>query len=327
MSGPAPQPLRSFAERLASFVGFAAVAGMGLGSCDPTLRPPAPPRVETFTVVAEDRGESALVQRVERWMTVSRGPVRPPTIDLGMAAYPHDAKGDGKVYTWQPRQLGGDDFKLVYFLSEQEQRRIRESYEAFADWTGFTDLGAGKYRWNIPPGCARDMGCTFGVLAQDSRDALSPLVQLFRDRAKRAHLSRREAASLVLSFVQQIPYERPDDQPFEILPPASVVAEGRGDCDSKALLAHLLLREMRIDNVMLSSKEHHHAMLGVAVPTSGKKIRHQGKAYAFTELTVASSPIGHVNAHLLEPNDWRVVPTRWPSAPPLGAETYEGGRP
>ena len=55
--------------------------------------------------------------------------------------------------------------------------------------------------------------------------------------------------------------------------------------------------------------------------------RHQGKAYAFTELTVANSPIGHVNAHLLEPNDWRVVPTRWPSAPPLGAETYEGGRP
>jgi hypothetical protein len=65
---------------------------------------------------------------------------------------------------------------------------------------------------------------------------------------------------------------------------------------------------------MLSSRAHAHAMLGIAIPAPGTTFKFGGRTYAFTELTAKSSPIGHINPELVSPNDWKVVPTRWPSS-------------
>jgi hypothetical protein len=72
----------------------------------------------------------------------------------------------------------------------------------------------------------------------------------------------------------------------------------------------MLLRDMGIDSIMLSSVAHRHAMLGIALPAPGTPFTHAGRRYAYTECTAKGSPIGHINPELLRPNDWRAVPVR-----------------
>jgi hypothetical protein len=238
----------------------------------------------------------------------------PGATSLGRATFPQGTKKPVAKHAWTAKALKPDDYVLEYAMSNDAQEAVLAAHAAFAKKTGYTPMSEGRFRWIIPPGCQADMGCAFGVMSDASREALEPLAALFQARRKDAKLDAERAASLVVTFVQNIHYERPKDQPFEILPPANVVAEKRGDCDSKSLLAHLLLRELGIDSVMISSTAHAHAMLGIAIPTPGKRFSFGGRTYAFTELTAKNSPIGHINPELLRPDDWKVVPTRWPDA-------------
>lgn len=235
-------------------------------------------------------------------------------VDLGTAQYPSGAKTPKAKHAWNAVRLEPHDYRLAFVMSKEQQDKVLDAHHAFARSVGYEDLGKGMFRWHIPAGCEPDMGCAFGAMSDASTEAMKPISALFRDHAKKHNLKADQVANLVVTFVQQIRYERPTDQPFEILPPANVVAEKRGDCDSKSLLAHLLLREFEIDSVMLSSKAHGHAMLGIAIPAPGKhQFKFGGHTYAFTELTAPNSPIGHINDELLRPDDWKVVPTRWPS--------------
>src|SRR6201999_3184582 len=109
-----------------------------------------------------------------------------------------------------------------------------------------------------------------------------------------ARLDALQTATLVVAFVQSIQYEVPDE-PLGLLPPALVAAERRGDCDSKSLLALVLLKELGIDAVMLESDAQHHAMLGVALPAPGTSITVQGRRYAFTECTGTGWAIGQID--------------------------------
>ncbi len=235
-------------------------------------------------------------------------------IDLGLARFPEGTKKPLAEHDWRADRLEPDHYKLEYAMSREKQDEVLAAHQSFAKRVGYESLGEGKFRWYIPPGCEPDMGCAFGAMSDSSREAIEPIVDRFKRRRDEEHLDAEQASVLVVTFVQSIHYEEPKDQPFGILPPASVVAEKRGDCDSKSLLAHLILRELGVDSVMLSSRAHRHAMLGIALPATGKSFRFGGRDYAFTELTAKGSPIGHINPELLRPDDWKVVPTRWPSS-------------
>lgn len=233
---------------------------------------------------------------------------------LGRASFPSGTDRPVAKHVFSAKSLAPDEYVLEYAMSRTEQEKVLDAHATFAKKTGYTPLDGGRYRWMVPPGCEPDMGCAFGAMSDANREALEPLARLFEERRKKVKLDAGRVAALVVAFVQDIHYERPKDQPFEILPPASVVAEKRGDCDSKSLLAHLLLRELGIDSVMVSSRAHAHAMLGIAVPAPGRKFTFGGRTYAFTELTAVGSPIGHINPELLRPDDWKIVVTRWPDS-------------
>jgi hypothetical protein len=118
--------------------------------------------------------------------------------------------------------------------------------------------------------------------------------------------------------VQGIHYAVPDDQPFGVLPPALVPAQNRGDCDSKALLAAMLLRQVGIDAVVLSSERLGHAALGVALPGPGDHFEHEGRRYRYAEVTSPGWPIGMVPPKYDLPRLWTVMPLP-PDVSPLGA--------
>ncbi|MCO4763492.1 MAG: hypothetical protein KC502_18390 [Myxococcales bacterium] len=233
-------------------------------------------------------------------------PTTAPRVHLGDAAYPEDATTEGRVHQWRVSRLRPHRYGLSYRLATKAAQRIWADYEAFAISVGFKAGVGGRFRWRPSARCRSGLHCIYEqALAQDEA-ALGPLASLFRSRALDMKLSALDATALVVAFVQQITYRIPKDEPFGLLPPALVVQKGWGDCDSKALVAHMLLRELDIDSVLVSSRAHRHTMLAVALPAPGKSFTWRGRRYAFVEVTAKRAPIGYINPKLLRPNDWRV---------------------
>lgn len=240
-----------------------------------------------------------------------------PTLDLGVARYPATTREPPVFYDWSEQHRAALALHLGYALDAAEQTSVQRAHLSFAKTVHAENRGKST-RWQPPPGCEADMRCVYETVLSRSERDLSPLVALFRARADAAHHTPGDLAASVIAFVQHIPYAVPADQPFGVLPPALVVARRQGDCDSKVVLAHGLLRALGIDSLVLSSDAHAHTMLGVALPAVGTKVRLQGRDYAFVELTAKDAPLGYVSPELLRPNDWRVVPVRGVARPGAG---------
>ncbi|WP_295433787.1 hypothetical protein [uncultured Thiodictyon sp.] len=129
-----------------------------------------------------------------------------------------------------------DDFKLAYF----RERLYR------LDETG-----------GLLPDYAR--------IAARALPALAPLAQALRPQIQ--GLSTRAALNRVLAFIQTIPYDRLEDRATDagFLPPPAMLADNRGDCDTKsvafAALAHLLFPRLPITLILVPR----HALLGLGL--------------------------------------------------------------
>ncbi len=95
---------------------------------------------------------------------------------------------------------------------------------------------------------------------------------------------RLTLARLIVTYVQSIEYQRVKDDPYGLVPPALVV-NSTGDCDSKGLLAVMLLRLVGIDAALLESNTARHAMVGVDLPMGSDRLWHRGRSYAVVEVT------------------------------------------
>jgi hypothetical protein len=237
----------------------------------------------------------------------------PGELNLGTARFPANAPTGHAIHDFTAPTLAPSRYQLTFIVDAQTQASLESSYQTYAKSVGAVGLGATAYQWDPPPGCAGDTGCVMQALADEDHDALVPIIALFAARQKAARLNATQLAALVVSFVQDIPYKIPDTEPFGFLAPALVVSRKVGDCECKALLAHLILRALGYDTVFITSDAHHHAMLGIALPVSGDRFVYQGRQYGYTELTAPGAPIGWQSPEVKTPNDWRVVTLRHPS--------------
>lgn len=238
-------------------------------------------------------------------------PVAPsgPEVDLGIAPYPPDTPVVGAAtHNWIARELTPNQYRVGFALSPEEALAVREAHATYARKVGYHSIDDSSFTWSPPASCQGDMRCIFAELDRSNGDDIRALAARFKARVQESNLSALQAASLVVTFVQNIRYEIPKAEPFGILAPALVVSEKRGDCDSKAFLGQMLLHELGIESMLISSQAHKHTMLGIALPVQGKTFTFNGTRYAFTECTAEGSPIGHINSDLLRPDDWRAVP-------------------
>ena len=109
----------------------------------------------------------------------------------------------------------------------------------------------------------------------------------------------RKVANYVLGFVQSIPYSplesRITSSGAGFNPPAKLLWENQGDCDSKMTLTATILRALmpRIDMVMIYIDQH--AFIGIAIPGEAGEmtIDYQGITYLLAEPTgPALYPLG-----------------------------------
>jgi hypothetical protein len=256
-----------------------------------------------------------------------------PALELGLAAYPAGTPARATDHTWLDRYLRPDVYRLGYALAPAEAAAVDGDLQAWSRKVGYESESKDRFRWRPPAGCEQGFACVYQSIAARSLADVEPIVARFRARGRDAKLSTWDLTELVVTFVQAIPYEIPEQEPFGVLPPALVASRRKGDCDSKALLAHMILHGLGVDTMMVGSSAHHHEMLGIALPAQGTKFTYAGRDYAFTEMTAKGSPIGHINPQLLAPNDWKPVPfafpkpTSTPTATPSPTDTSTPKKP
>ena len=101
----------------------------------------------------------------------------------------------------------------------------------------------------------------------------------------------RKVTNYVLSFVQNIPYATLDSRVTSsgagFNPPAKLLWENQGDCDSKVTLTATILRALmpRISMAMVFIDQH--AFIGIAIPAKAGEmsIEHEGVNYLLAEPT------------------------------------------
>ncbi|GHV81491.1 hypothetical protein AGMMS49991_00490 [Spirochaetia bacterium] len=105
-----------------------------------------------------------------------------------------------------------------------------------------------------------------------------------------------------LAWVQSFTYER-NRMGSDFVNLVSAAAEGRGDCDSRALLWAVIVQQANIPAAIMVSREYSHAMGLADIPGSGARFEMEKKKWLVAE-TTAPVPLGQINAQTSETSKW-----------------------
>lgn len=112
----------------------------------------------------------------------------------------------------------------------------------------------------------------------------------------------RGYAEALLAWVQGFVYER-DPDGSDVVNPISAAFEGRGDCDSRALVMAILLRRENVRSILMVSLEHEHALAAVDAPGAGARFPFDNEAWLVAE-TTARVGIGMIDSTQADPAAW-----------------------
>ena len=112
----------------------------------------------------------------------------------------------------------------------------------------------------------------------------------------------RALAEKALTWVQGFTYER-DLMGSDFVNLVSAVTEGRGDCDSRALLWAMILAQADIPAAIMVSRNHNHAMGLADIDGTGARFEAEGRRWLVAE-TTAPVPIGLISRELSDIESW-----------------------
>jgi hypothetical protein len=115
-------------------------------------------------------------------------------------------------------------------------------------------------------------------------------------------LSGHALAVKALAYVQSFRYER-DRMGSDFVNLVSAITEGRGDCDSRALLWALFLAQANIPAGIMVSRDYGHAMGIADIEGPGARFPFEGKQYLVAE-TTAKVELGLIGQQVSEIAKW-----------------------
>lgn len=123
----------------------------------------------------------------------------------------------------------------------------------------------------------------------------------------------RERAEALVRWTQGFTYER-NLEGADFVNPLAAAVDGRGDCDSRALLVLLLLAHDNVEGVLLLSSAHAHALAGLDVEGPGARFPFAGRDWLVAE-TTDDVGLGLIDREMADPADWMAVELPiWPVA-------------
>ncbi|MDR0315726.1 MAG: hypothetical protein LBH97_02370 [Treponema sp.] len=118
-------------------------------------------------------------------------------------------------------------------------------------------------------------------------------------------MNERALAEKALAWVQGFSYER-DFAGSDFVNLVSALTEGRGDCDSRAMLWALILTQANIPAAIMVSREHSHAMGLADISGAGARFEAGGTKWLVAE-TTANVNIGLIAQNVSDIESWLAV--------------------
>lgn len=161
----------------------------------------------------------------------------------------------------------------------------------------------------------------YSQLYIDNKDKLQSLQDSLLKIKQERNLNRDEFATVVVAFVQDIPYEYVlnencsgeetapcnGDVLFGIYSPVEFLGRMHGDCDTRTVLLYTLLKNLGYEPLILNSHEYLHSILALDVASAGDDFVYKGKRYAYWETTNVGWLAGMLPPDMNNKDYWNVA--------------------
>jgi hypothetical protein len=140
------------------------------------------------------------------------------------------------------------------------------------------------------------------AIARDSFDRLADIAFQVERKLNVPAREDRDLANQALQWVQSFAYER-DFLGSDFINLVSAATDGRGDCDSNAMLWAVIMNQANIRSGIMVSRYYSHAMGLVDLPGSGARFEMEGQRFLVAE-TTAKVPIGLIGETVSDIEYW-----------------------
>ena len=146
----------------------------------------------------------------------------------------------------------------------------------------------------------------YRAIYRDSFERLTDIAFQVERKLNVPPLENRDFANEALKWVQSFNYER-DLFGSDFINLVSSATEGRGDCDNRAMLWAIILKQACIPSAIMVSRNYSHAMGLADLPGSGARFELNKQKLLVAE-TTADVSIGLINEAVSEIDEWLGIP-------------------
>ena len=207
-------------------------------------------------------------------------------------------------FSWRlvDNRLKKKKFKISFRLLEKDVNEAMDYIEKLAEMS-YKELGLER-NYSDPLTEARVVWAeVYRRIYNHSSSRMNSLLEGFNKIFMRENFDDRDKIYFVITFVQNITYDRPGGV-LDLFPPLGTIAYRFGDCDSKTMLLYVILERMGVDCAMLWSHNYKHAMLGIRVNGRGNFLTANGKKYYFLETTYPNWNVGDIPPEFSNTKFW-----------------------
>ncbi|MDR0561548.1 MAG: hypothetical protein LBG73_02545 [Spirochaetaceae bacterium] len=175
-----------------------------------------------------------------------------------------------------------DDAEAAQYLVDREFQILRR----------YANSSAWKEAWSR----------FYRAIYRDSFDRLAHIAFVLEREWNIPSLENRDLAGKALEWVQSFQYER-NLIGSDFVNLVTAATEGRGDCDSRAMLWAIILEQANIPSAIMVSVQYKHAMGLAELPGVGAHFPFAGKSWLVAE-TTADVPVGLISANTSDSAYW-----------------------
>ena len=211
-------------------------------------------------------------------------------------------------YSWKfiDNGLGSRRIRIKFKLLSREVKKAMQLIDRIGRMT-LEELGLNpRLNYDDPDIQAKYVwDRIYRIVYSKSYPQMETIVKGFSDIFKKEKMNNIDRVSFVVTFVQNIKYERPGGT-LDLFAPVETLAKRFGDCDTKSILLYVILERMGIDCALMWSHHYKHAMLGIWVSGNGSYKLLNGKKYYFVETTFPGWHIGELPPDFRNKRYWYI---------------------